>query len=73
MIAVYIEGHFLKRPRLKLFKNYIFATRKVWCFIRYTQFLGAIFFGTFWISTNREGFMARHAITPTEKFNFWEI
>ena len=28
-------------------------TEKVWCFIRYTQFLGAIFFGTFWISTNR--------------------
>ena len=49
----YFEGHFLKRPRLKNFKNYIFVTRKVYCIIWYAQILGAIFFGTFWISTNR--------------------
>ena len=28
-------------------------TRNVWCIIWYAQILGAIFFGTFWISTNR--------------------
>ena len=50
---MYFEGHFLKRPRLKKFENYIFVTRKVWRIIWYAQTLGAIFFGTFWISTNR--------------------
>ena len=54
MVAVYFEGHFLKRPRLKIFENYIFVTRKVWRTIWYAQNLGAIYFGTFWISTNRE-------------------
>ena len=39
--------------RLKNFENYISETRKVWCIIWYTQILGAIFFGTFWISTHR--------------------
>ena len=38
---------------LKNLINYIFATRKVWFIIWYVQILGAIFFGTFWISTNR--------------------
>ena len=32
----------------------IFATRKACCIIWYAQILGAIFFGTFWISTNRD-------------------
>ena len=50
---MYFEGNFLKRPRFKKFKNYIFVTRKVLCIICYVQILGAIFFGTFWISTNR--------------------
>ena len=45
---------YLKRPRLKIFKNYIFATKKVWRIIWYSHILWAIFFGTFWISTNRE-------------------
>ena len=52
-IYVYFEVHFLKRPRLKNLEKYFFATRKICFFIRYAQFLGAIFFGTFWISTNR--------------------
>ena len=49
------QGHFLKRPRLKKKLNYIFVSRKIWCIIWYAQILGAIFFGTFWISTNRDG------------------
>ena len=54
MIDVFFKGNFLKRQRLKNFKDYIFVTRKVFCIIWYAQFLGAIFIGTFWISTNRD-------------------
>ena len=68
---MYYEGHFLKRPRLKKFKSYIFVTRKVWCIIWYAQILGAIFFGTFWISTSRDVFIlatvACGALVVTEK------
>ena len=45
---------FQKGQDWKKIQNYIFATRKVWCTIWCAQILGAIFFGTFWISTNRE-------------------
>ena len=50
ILAAYFEGHFLKRPRLKKDLNYVFVTGKLWCIIWYAQILGAIFFGTFWIS-----------------------
>ena len=52
----YFGLQFSKRPRLKNFENYIFVARKVWFIIWYAQILVAIFFSTFWISTNRESY-----------------
>ena len=52
-LTLSLKGQFLKRPQYKKVLNYISETRQVWCFIRYAQFLGKIFFGTFCISYNR--------------------
>ena len=43
---------YLKRPRLKNILGLYFAYLGAHRSLQYTQFLGAIFFNTFWISTN---------------------